>query len=141
MRRYIFLLVLLACSMTSQAEVFKCLSPSGETVFSDVPCDEGEKFQKVRPSESVSDLVAAKRELERQRAYADRAAAENEAARQSREGASSLPEYVSPSPSWPSETPRSPSTLPSSAPAPQPRDSPPMPSTLHLPRSSPPVSR
>lgn len=70
MRRYIFLLVLLACSMTSQAEVFKCLSPSGETVFSDVPCDEGEKFQKVRPSESVSDPVAAKRELERQRAHA-----------------------------------------------------------------------
>lgn len=141
MRRYIFLLVLLACSMTSQAEVFKCLSPSGETVFSDVPCDEGEKFQKVRPSESVSDPVAAKRELERQRAYADRAAAENEAARQSREGASSLPEYVSPALSRPSETPLSPSTSPASAPTPQPRDAPPMPSTLHLPRTGPPVSR
>nr|WP_265945703.1 DUF4124 domain-containing protein [Dechloromonas sp. A34] len=80
MRRTIFLL-LLACSMTSQAEVFKCRSPSGETVFSDVPCDEGEKFEKVRPSESVSDPVAAKRELERQRAYAERVAAENEAVR------------------------------------------------------------
>lgn len=140
MRRTVFLL-LLACSMTSQAEVFKCLSPSGETVFSDVPCDEGEKFKKVRPSESVSDPVAAQRELERQRAYAERVAAENEAARQSREGASSLPEYASPPPSWPPETPLSPPTSSSSTSAPQPRDSPPMPSTLRLPRSAPPVSR
>lgn len=140
MRRYIFLLVL-ACSMTSQADVFKCLSPAGETVFSDVPCDEGEKFQKVRPSESVSDPVAAKRELDRQRAYADRVGAENEAARQSREGASSLPEYVSPELSRPSETPLSPSSSPGSTPTPQPRDAPPMPSTLHLPRAGPPVSR
>lgn len=140
MRRYMFLLVL-AFSLTSQAEVFKCLSPSGETVFSDVPCDEGEKFEKVRPSESVSDPVAAKQELERQRAYAERVAAENEAARQSREGASSLPEYASPPPSWPAETPLSPSTSGSSTSTPQPRDSPPMPSTLHLPRTAPPVSR
>lgn len=134
MRRYIFLLAL-ACSMTSQAEVFKCLSPSGETVFSDVPCDEGEKFQKVRPSESESDPVAAKRELERQRAYAERVAAENEAARQSREGASSLPEYASPPLSWPAETPLSPSTSPSSPPVPAPRGFP------QLPRTAPPVSR
>jgi len=134
MRRYIFLLVL-ACSMTSQAEVFKCQSPSGETVFSDVPCDEGEKFEKVRPSESASDPAAAQRELARQRAYAERVAAENEAARQSREGAGALPEYSSPPPSWPSETPRSPSTSPSSAPAPAPRGFP------QLPRSAPPVSR
>ncbi|HJV93861.1 MAG TPA: DUF4124 domain-containing protein [Azonexus sp.] len=134
MRRYIFLLVL-ACSMTSQADVFKCLSPAGETVFSDVPCDEGEKFQKVRPSESVSDPVAAKRELERQRAYAERVAAENEAARQSKEGVSSLPENVSPSPSWPAETPLSPSTSASSPPAPAARGIP------QLPRTAPPVSR
>jgi hypothetical protein len=134
MRRTIFLL-LLACSMTSQAEVFKCLSPSGETVFSDVPCDDGEKFQKVLPSESVSDPAAAQRELERQRAYAERVAAENEAARRSREGANSLPEYASPPPSWPPATPLSPSTSPASAPAPAPRGIP------QLPRTSPPVSR
>lgn len=144
MRRAL-LLLLLACAVTARAEVFKCLAPSGATVFSDVPCDEGEKFQKVRPSESLSDPAAAQRELERQRVHAERVAAENEAARQSKAGAGALPDYSSPppslSPSSSETTPRSPSTSPAANPGPQPRDAPPMPAIPPLPRTSPPVSR
>lgn len=137
MRRSILLLLLL-CSMAAQADVFKCLTPSGAIEFSDVPCDEGEKFQKVQPSESVSNPAAAQRDLERQRAYAERVAAENEAARQSKAGVSSLPDYssVPPASSSSSETTsRSPSTSADSNPGPQPRSAPP------APRTSPPVSR
>lgn len=137
MRRSILLLLLL-CSMTAQADVFKCLSPSGAVVFSDVPCDEGEKFQKVQPSESVPNPAAAQRDLERQRAYAERVAAENEAARQSKAGVSSLPDYFGSSPTSSSSsdsTPRSPSTSADSNPGPQPRSAPP------ASRTSPPVSR
>lgn len=136
MRRSILLLLL--CSMTVQADVFKCQTPSGAIVFSDVPCDEGEKFQKVQPSESASDPAAAQRDLERQRAYAERVAAENEAARQSKAGVSSLPDYSSapPAASSSSDAPsRSPSSAADSNPGPQPRSAPP------VPRTSTPVSR
>jgi len=100
--RYGFLLAMLVCSATVQADAFKCTARSGEIIFSDTPCDDGEQFSKVIPSESVQDSEAARRELEKQKAYAERVAAENEAARKSTGGAVSLP-----------ETPSSPSASPS----------------------------
>lgn len=89
-------LLLLLCVSTVSAETFRCIGPSGRIVFSDIPCDDGERFSKILPSESVQDADAARRELERQKGYAERAAAENEAARRSTGGVASLPEESSP---------------------------------------------
>lgn len=90
--RYLSGLVLMFCFSVAHADVFKCVTPAGETVFADTACDNGEQFEKVRPSESVSDPELARRELERQRAFAAKIAAENEAARKSTSGAAGLPE-------------------------------------------------
>ena len=90
--RYLLVLVPMFCVSVAHADVFKCVTQAGETVFADTPCDNGEQFDKVRPSESVSDPELARRELERQRAVAAKMAAENEAARKSTAGAAALPE-------------------------------------------------
>jgi hypothetical protein len=90
--RYLLVLVTMFCFSVAQAEVFKCVTPAGDAVFADTACDNGEQFEKVRPSESVSDPELARRELERQRAYAAKIAAENEAARKNTSGAAALPE-------------------------------------------------
>jgi hypothetical protein len=107
--RYGILFFLLAFSLQAQADAFKCRTPTGDVVFSDVPCDKGEVITKVKPAESVGDPVAAQREVERQKAIADRTAAENEAARKKPAGVASMPDYSSPPPKWPDPTPVSPS--------------------------------
>lgn len=102
MRHFVGVL-LLVCVCSANADTFRCIEPSGLVVFSDTPCDNGKKFSKIRPSESVQDTDAARRQIEQQKAYAERAAAENEAARRSTAGASSLPDQSSPPPGSPSE--------------------------------------
>lgn len=54
--RYGCVIVFLAVAVAVpvQAQVFKCKTPKGETVFSDTACDKGATFEKVRPSEHVS---------------------------------------------------------------------------------------
>lgn len=52
--RYGLILVFLAVAVPVQAQVFKCKTPKGETVFSDTACDKGATFEKARPSEYVS---------------------------------------------------------------------------------------
>lgn len=96
--RYLIGLILACCLSAAQGEVYRCVALSGEIVVSDIPCDDGERFSKTRPSESVQDTEAARQELARQKAYTDRVAAENEAARRSTGGAFSLPDESSPPP-------------------------------------------
>nr|MBL8412205.1 DUF4124 domain-containing protein [Dechloromonas sp.] len=96
--RYFTGLLVACCLSSAQADVFRCVAPSGDVIVSDTPCDEGERFSKTRPSESVQDTEAARRELARQKAYADRVSAENEAGRRSTSGAFSLPDESSPPP-------------------------------------------
>lgn len=93
--RYLLGVFLLFCVSSVNAEAFRCVGPGGEVVFSDTPCDDGERFSKIRPSESTQDTEAARQALEKQKAYAERLAAENEAARRSKAGASSLPDESS----------------------------------------------
>lgn len=99
--RNLIAVCLMLCMSLANAEVFRCVAANGEVVVSDSPCDDGERFSKIRPSESVQDTDAARRELARQKAYADRVAAENEAARKSTGGAFSLPDESSPPPASP----------------------------------------
>jgi len=108
--RYAIFLVLLFCSATAGADVYKCLTPSGEAFFSDSPCEKGKTIEQTRPSESVSDPDAARQEVERQRAYVERQAAENEAAKRAAPGVAQLPGESSPPPSWPEPRPLSPSS-------------------------------
>ncbi len=96
--RYLLGVFLLFCVSTVSAEAFRCVGSGGEIVFSDTPCDDGERFSKIRPSESTQDTEAARRALEQQKAYAERLATENEAARRSKGGAASLPDESSPPP-------------------------------------------
>ncbi len=101
--RYFLGLILLFSISASYGETFRCVGKSGEIIVSDTACDEGERFSKIRPSESSQDTEAARRELAKQKAYADRVAAENEAARKSKEGALILPDQSSPPPTSGSE--------------------------------------
>lgn len=52
--RYGFVIAFLVIAVPVQAQVFKCKTPKGETVFSDTACDKGSTFEKARPSEYVS---------------------------------------------------------------------------------------
>jgi len=115
--RYSIFPACLLCFNVAYADVFTCQTPSGETVYSDLPCGKGAIIERISPSESVSDPVAAQKELERQKAYTERQAAENARARSASPMPAILPEYVSPphSPSGP--TPLSP---PSSGQSPTP---------------------
>ena len=113
--RYNILLALLIASTASQADVYTCYTRSGEVVYSDLPCDKGEVIKKISPSESVSDPVAAQKELERQKAYAERQAAENARARAAAPLPAILPDYSSPPPVAPAPTPLSPSSSGQSA--------------------------
>jgi hypothetical protein len=89
----LFLGILLALfGSSANAEAFKCITPAGGIIFSDLPCEDGEKFSKIRPSESTQDSEAARLELERQKVLADKAASENAAARRSTSGLANLPE-------------------------------------------------
>lgn len=108
--RYTILLALLLASTATQADVFTCHTRSGDVVYSDVPCDKGSRIEKISPSESVSDPVAAQKELERQKAYTERQAAENARARAAAPMPAILPDYSSPPPSSPPPTPLSPSS-------------------------------
>ena len=108
--RYNILLALLLASGASQADVFTCHTRSGEVVYSDLPCDKGAVIEKISPSESVSDPVAAQKELERQKAYAERQAAENARERAAAPMPAILPDYSSPPPKSPPPTPLSPSS-------------------------------
>jgi hypothetical protein len=109
MRNGIFL-VLLLCANAALADVFTCQTPSGETVYSDVPCAKGATIERITPSESEHDPVAAQREVERQKAYVERQAAENAKTRGRTSGIGILPDYSGPPPKWPAPTPVSPST-------------------------------
>lgn len=106
--RYNILLVLLVVSSASQADVFTCHTRSGEIFYSDLPCRKGMTIEKISPSESESDPVAAQKELERQKAYTERQAAENARARAVAPMPAILPDYASPPPAWPAPTPLSP---------------------------------
>lgn len=108
--RYGIFLVLLFSSATAAADVYKCLTPSGEAFFSDSTCERGKTIEQTRPSESVADPDVARQELERQRAYVERQAAENEAAKRGASGVAQLPDESSPPSSWPAPRPVSPSS-------------------------------
>lgn len=108
--RYTILLALLIASSASQADIFTCHTRSGAVVYSDLPCDKGTVIDRISPSESVSDPVAAQKELERQKAYTERQAAENARARAAAPMPAILPDYASPPPSSPPPTPLSPSS-------------------------------
>lgn len=105
--RHTILLALLLASTATQADVFTCHTRSGDVVYSDLPCDKGAVIEKISPSESVSDPVAAQKELERQKAYTERQAAENARTRAAAPMPAILPDYSSP-PSSPPPTPLSP---------------------------------
>lgn len=108
--RYGIFLALLLCANTTLADVFTCQTPSGETVYSDVPCAKGATIERITPSESEPDPAAAQRELERQKAYVERQAAENARTGGKTGGIAILPDYSSPPPKSPPPTPLSPST-------------------------------
>ena len=108
--RYGIFSVLLLCANVSYADVFTCHTSSGETVYSDIPCAKGAVIEKVSPSESDSDPAAAKQELDRQKAYTARQAAENARERAAAPGPAILPDYSSPPPASPAPTPLSPSS-------------------------------
>ncbi len=96
-------MLLLVCCMvltSAHAEAFKCVSPAGKLIFSDLPCEDGEKFLEIRQSESVQNVEAARLEVKRQKGVADKAAAENEAARHSTAGVASLPDESAPAPAY-----------------------------------------
>lgn len=94
--RYLLAVVLLIGVSAVNAEAFRCVAPNGNIIFSDRPCDDGERFSKIRSSESIQDAEAARQQAAKQKAYADSIAAENEAARQSAGGISILPDESSP---------------------------------------------
>src|SRR5574343_1129668 len=108
--RYGIFLALLLCANAAQADVFTCQTPAGETVYSDVPCAKGATIERITPSESEPDPAAAQRELERQKAYVERQAAENAKGKGKVGGIAILPDYSSPPPQSPPPTPLSPST-------------------------------
>ncbi len=97
--RYIIGIVLGLCISTAGADVYKCLSPSGEVIVSDTPCDDGERFRKIVPSESYSDPEAARREVERQKAFVQ----QNAATHSPTGGIAALPDESSPPPASPPE--------------------------------------
>lgn len=94
--RHPIIMSLLFCQQLAFADVFTCLAPTGETIYSDSACAKGAKIEKVSPSESGSDPVAAQMELERQKAYLNQRAAENARANPGGRGVAILPDYVSP---------------------------------------------
>lgn len=108
--RYSILLLVLACAGLAHADAYKCLSPSGQVFFSDTACDRGERFEKVVPTDAVSDPAAARSEVERQRDYAEKRAAERERPKPAGTGMATLPDYSSPPPSFPPPRPVSPSS-------------------------------
>ena len=108
--RYSVFFALLLCSNVSSADVFTCHAPSGETVYSDIPCAKGAVIEKISPSESESDPAIAKQELERQKAYTARQASENARERAAAPGPAYLPDYSSPPPASSAPTPLSPSS-------------------------------
>lgn len=108
--RYSIFLILFACSATVHADVFKCTTRAGDSIFTDVFCEKGEVVDKVRPSESESDPVKAQQEVERQRAKSQQIEAENAAAGRGAPAVNSLPENTLPPIAWPPDTPLSPSS-------------------------------
>jgi len=107
--RYVVLFACLLFSHASFADVFTCHTPSGETVFSDTACAKGARIEKISPSESESDPVAAQQELARQKAFLEQQAAENARASAVARGPAILPDYSSPPPVPSAPTPLSPS--------------------------------
>jgi len=106
--RHTFVLVFLLIASLSRADVFTCQTRSGGVVYSDLPCDKGMIIEKISPSESVSDPVAARKELERQKAYTENIAAENARARAAAPRPAILPDYGSPPPASSEPRPLSP---------------------------------
>ncbi|MBL8430716.1 MAG: DUF4124 domain-containing protein [Dechloromonas sp.] len=93
--RFIIVIAILCATSASRADVFTCNTRSGEVFYSDLPCRKGMAIEKITPSESVSDPVAAQKELERQKAYTERQAAENARASAAVRMPAILPDYSS----------------------------------------------
>lgn len=104
------LVLLLVCSTSVHADAYKCLGPAGQTIFSDEPCYQGERIEKVRPSESGADPAVAKSDLARQRAYIESREAQKATTRQQTSGAAFLPDESNPPSSFPPPRPVSPSS-------------------------------
>ena len=75
---YITLLVLLACALPAQAEVYKCRQPDGRTEISNSPCSGGSSTVKSIPDDIVSEASRqqAERDADRLEDYTDRLEAE-----------------------------------------------------------------
>jgi len=75
---HITLLVLLACALPAQAEVYKCRQPDGRTEISNSPCSGGSSTVKSIPDDIVSEASRqqAERDADRLEDYTDRLEAE-----------------------------------------------------------------
>ena len=77
----IILLVVLACALPAQAEVYKCRQPDGRTEISNSPCSGGSSTLKAIPDDTVSEASRqqAERNADRLEDYTDQIEAKRKA--------------------------------------------------------------
>ena len=99
----ITLLVLLACALPAQAEVYKCRQPDGRTEISNSPCSGGSSTLKAIPDDTVSEASRqqAERNADRLEDYTDQLEAKRKAGeaaegKQLKEQQASAPQGPSP---------------------------------------------
>jgi hypothetical protein len=99
----ITLLVLLACALPAQAEVYKCRQPDGRTEISNSPCSGGSSTVKAIPDDTVSEASRqqAERNADRLEDYTDQLEAKRKAGeaaerKQLKEQQASAPQGPSP---------------------------------------------
>jgi len=99
----IALLVLLACALPAQAEVYKCRQPDGRTEISNSPCSGGSSTVKAIPDDTVSEASRqqAERNADRLEDYTDQLEAKRKAGeaaerKQLKEQQASAPQGPSP---------------------------------------------
>jgi len=97
------LLVLLACALPAQAEVYKCRQPDGRTEISNSPCSGGSSTVKAIPDDTVSEASRqqAERNADRLEDYTDQLEAKRKAGeaaerKQLKEQQASAPQGPSP---------------------------------------------
>lgn len=97
------LLVLLACALPAQAEVYKCRQPDGRTEISNSPCSGGSSTLKAIPDDTVSESSRqqAERDADRLEDYTDQLEAKRKAGeaaerKQLKEQQASAPQGPSP---------------------------------------------
>ena len=75
---HITFVILLACALPAQAEVYKCRQPDGRTEISNSPCSGGSSTVKSIPDDTVSEASRqqAERDADRLEDYTDRLEAE-----------------------------------------------------------------